>query len=332
MAAAWLIFVLLLVGFAVGVVGTASVTWFQRRRQRRLDMYYRARNATKAVGEMPDVEGLIKSASMRDTDEEAPVEVQRTSAPGPLHTGSKGCVNVSIDGYDALLRSTRGSRGFSLSQAEEVGPVYDEELSEAVGPINDGGMGEEGDPVDAEDRGTAEEVDDAPDEKEEEEDPDTPWIPSNPNRLFADEIPDGIAKSEIKEGTEGTETSALRTTLTPARRTPIGANVEPSGLDASARDIITNPDGRDREARARSSFDPPFEKMARASLGVGVANTDAVADNADDSKTDVEESGVRLKSSPAKNVGLSPLRNNPFATQLAEDERDLIKAEIQARW
>ncbi len=324
--AGWLIFVLLLVGFAVGVVGTASIIWIRRRRQRRLDMYYRERNATKAVGEMPDVEELIKSAMMRETDEEAPVEVERSSVPGPLHTGSKSCLNVSIDGYSALLRAdggSRGSRGFSLSQAEEVGPVYDEELSEDGGPINGEGPGREGDPVDAEEPGTAGEVeDDAQDGKEDEEDPATPWIPSNANRLFAEGTP------AVAEKSAATSTSAGRG---PVRKTPIGASVGPSGLDASARDIISNPDGRDEDARVRSSFDPPFEKMARASLGVGVADADAPADEGDtgDAETDIEESGVKLKSSPVKAAGLSPLRNNPFAAQLGEEEKDLIRAEIQ---
>lgn len=330
MAAAWLIFVLLLVGFAVGVAGTTSITWIRGRRQRRLDMYYRERNATKAVGEMPDVEDLIKSAMMRDADEEAPREVARISFPGPLHSGSKSCVNISIDGYDALLRSTRASRGFSLSQAEEVMPVYDEELSEDAGTINDGDRGGEGAPFSEQDpdNATGEVDDDAPSGKADDEDPDTPWIPSNPNRLFPDGAPVDAAKSEM---TEGTGLCAPRPTSTPVKQAPIGASVEPSGLDASARDILSNPDGRDRDSRVRSSFDPPFEKMARVSLGVGAVDADAAGDQAQDLGTDIEEIGVASKSSPVKSGGLSPLRNNPFATQLGEEERDLIKAEIQAR-
>lgn len=258
MAAAWLIFVLLLVGFAVGVAGTTSITWIRGRRQRRLDMYYRERNATKAVGEMPDVEDLIKSAMMRDADEEAPREVARTSFPGPLHSGSKSCVNISIDGYDALLRSTRASRGFSLSQAEEVMPVYDEELSEDAGTINDGDRGGEGAPFSEQDpdNATGEVDDDAPSGKADDEDPDTPWIPSNPNRLFPDGAPVDAAKSEM---TEGTGLCAPRPTSTPVKQAPIGASVEPSGLDASARDILSNPDGRDRDSRVRSSFKCQFE-------------------------------------------------------------------------
>jgi hypothetical protein len=56
----WLVFVLLVAGFAVGVGGTVAVMVAKQRRQRRLDISFRERNATKAVGEMPDVEDLIK--------------------------------------------------------------------------------------------------------------------------------------------------------------------------------------------------------------------------------------------------------------------------------
>ena len=359
--AGWLIFVLLLVGFAIGVLGTASVAWIQRRRQRRLDISYRERNARKAVGEMPDVEDLIKSAMKRQMDEEAPIEVPRSSVPGPLHTGSKSCVNMSIDGYSALLRS----RAFSLSQAEEVRPVYDEPCEDVVGAA--GANDTEGDlgladveapeervgrmdgveGVEAVEPSESKEArGDECDRHEDEEDPETPWIPTHVNKSFADGTPVHVTKSNGKGGLDSCvliPTSRLGP-IPVTRKTPIGADVGPRGLDASASDIISNPDGRDRDARIRSSFDPPFEKMARVSIhrvfGLGKGEEEDQGsegevhgvDDADDADG-VEEAPERRKvdilpreGSPVK----SPLRNNPFASQLGEEEVDLIKAEIQA--
>ena len=65
----WLVFVLLVAGFAVGVGGTVAVMVAKQRRQRRLDISFRERNATKAVGEMPDVDRFKRGARVRGTAE-----------------------------------------------------------------------------------------------------------------------------------------------------------------------------------------------------------------------------------------------------------------------
>lgn len=126
------IFILLLLGFVGGIGVTALFVWVRERRQRRLDLEYRDRNKSKAVGDIPDVEDLIKSARfVTDSDDGVHVnlsaDVARDSlhfveavstAPGPLQGGSQRCLHMSIEGSKALLRY----RNTTLSQAEEVNP------------------------------------------------------------------------------------------------------------------------------------------------------------------------------------------------------------------
>lgn len=345
----WLVFVLLLVGFVVGAGATVVVTVIRRRRQRRLDISFRERNATKAVGEMPDVEELIKTARFGETDEEK-ARPPSLAVPGPLHSGSKSCVAVSIDGYSALLRS----RQFSLSQAEDIQPVYTGEhviLDVEDSMKNDAAMYGEVDteggrhaskisritPVDADAADEQDGVDD-----DEDPDPETPWIPTTTNKSFLDGTLGDIAPRDCKSGDENGVNASVAASIPktlPRRITRIGAGVTTHGLDASAADILMNPDGRED---VRTSFDPPFEKMARMSVGRGagawvgvgldsaVEASDAVcaADAADvthvDRLLEVKIQDEIRQSSPVK----SPLRNNPFASNLGEDDKELIRASL----
>jgi hypothetical protein len=210
---------------------------------------------------------------------------------------------VFYEKADALLRS----KHFSLSQAEEVQPVHSrgaieaETAVQAVAPIH------------------SVELEVTAEPREDDEDPETPWIPTNVNKSFADPRP-----GEMAEGIE--DIDMTKPVLVP-RMAPIGEGIGPRGLDASAADILSNPDGRDEDARVRSSFDPPFEKMARASISsIHSIKEDAVVMRPQDCDEKNKVAITDAQSSPLK----SPLRNNPFASELADEDRDLIKAEIQA--
>ena len=128
------IFILLLLGFVVGFASSQCFVWIRRRKQRKYDMEYRDRYKDKALGEIPDVDCLIKSAVFThgqgeeegDEGERKQSSVKSESSfhqphpPGPLENGSKRCLSVSIDKSTALLRS----RTSTLSQAEEVIPSW----------------------------------------------------------------------------------------------------------------------------------------------------------------------------------------------------------------
>ena len=239
-----------------------------------MDLEYRRRNSKKALGEVPDVEDLIKSARFGEAtvDEEAPMDNSFPSVPGPLHGGSRSCVTVSIDGYSALLRSKKGS----LSQAEEVHPIEDDE------------------------------------------DPETPWIPTHVHMSFVEDHPDGSVDGA--RGMERGKEVDRCVMLPPSKK--IGADVIFGGLDASASDILENPEGRDIKSRMRASFDPPFERGVRN----GEEETGAGEEEAGAGEEEAGSAGQR-EEAPGE---ASPLKNNPFAPSLDDWDRDKIRAEILA--
>jgi hypothetical protein len=134
------IFILLLLGFVGGSALTLLIVWVRQKKQRKYDMAYRDRYRDKALGDIPDVDGLIKSARFVRTgehDDSAGDEAQSDQAhiqeekPGPLQGGSAGCLNTSIEFNSALLRS----RKETLSQVEEVKPsVHERALSNVTDP------------------------------------------------------------------------------------------------------------------------------------------------------------------------------------------------------
>ena len=123
------IFILLLLGFVGGSAMTLFIVWVRQKKQRKYDMAYRDRYRDKALGDIPDVDGLIKSARFVRTgehDDSGGDDAQSGEAhiqdknPGPLQGGSVGCLNTSIEFNSALLRS----RKETLSQVEEVKPSF----------------------------------------------------------------------------------------------------------------------------------------------------------------------------------------------------------------
>lgn len=97
-------------------------------------MEYRNRYKDKALGEIPDVDCLIKSAVFahgqenEESDEggrkqssvNSESSFQQPRPPGPLENGSMRCLSASINKSTALLRS----RTSTLSQAEEAIPSW----------------------------------------------------------------------------------------------------------------------------------------------------------------------------------------------------------------
>ena len=162
------------------------------------------------------------------------------------------------------------------------------------------------------------------------DDPDTPWI-VNTSSSFAEATTRDTRtnRGEWGEADEGAgdavATRASASVPRQKRRTTIGARVGPRGLDASATDILSNPDGREDK---RASFDPPFERMARTSFaGTGVdEDIEAATQGMTKGGDRVEKGKVdMLNGSP---TAKSPLRNNPFAAGLAEEDKDLIRASL----
>mmetsp|Transcript_10796 Transcript_10796/g.21455 ORF Transcript_10796/g.21455 Transcript_10796/m.21455 type:complete len:321 (+) Transcript_10796:283-1245(+) len=128
------IFILLLLGFVFGFGSSQCFVWIRRRKQRKYDMEYRNRYKDKALGEIPDVDCLIKSAVFAHGQENEESEgggrkqssvnsessSQQPRPPGPLENGSMRCLSASIDKSTALLRT----RTSTLSQGEEAIPSW----------------------------------------------------------------------------------------------------------------------------------------------------------------------------------------------------------------
>lgn len=142
------IFILLLLGFVGGVCMTSVFVWFKQKKQRRIDLEYRDRNKSKAMGDIPDVEDLIKSARfVTESDDGVHINLSEdaikdslnlsgepiSTAPGPLQGGSQRCLHMSIEGSHALLRWRRET----LSQAEEVNPQNDAFHSRSISNVTD---------------------------------------------------------------------------------------------------------------------------------------------------------------------------------------------------
>lgn len=272
------IFILLLLGFVGGVLVTSIFMWFKQRKQTQLDLEYRDRNKNKAIGDIPDVEDLIKSARfVTDSDDGTQLGPGRglnkdsldfvgetiSTAPGPLQGGSQRCVDISIEGSNALLRLRKST----LSQAEEVNPQYGAFHSRTVSNVTD---------------------------------PESPL----PNNV--------ILKSHGKMSNIG----LLRQNVTDAKfqEKKIGSEIffeDGARLDASASSIL-----EDNPKKKASSFDPPFQSawkrmsMDRNILGSFRKSTDSIESVSEK----IEPSQHPENPEDGTVEKAEGMDNNPFAT------------------
>ena len=269
------IFILLLLGFVGGVSMTVMLVWFNQRKQRKLDLEYRDRNKSKTMGDIPDVEDLIKSARfVTDSDDGVYINLSEdavksslhfngeglSTAPGPLQGGSQRCVNLSMEGNKSLLRSSKDS----LSHAEDVNPHASNLHSRTISNVTD---------------------------------PESPLpnvsIPPIDGKKYDSQ--NSMAKECIDNGKN--------------QATRIGSEIyfeEGSRLDGSASCIlVSNP-------KKMSSFDPPFESAWRRN-SVDQNVTESIRKSSDSMRSSISDMKAREGLEDIENQ-LDAVHNNPFAT------------------
>lgn len=269
------IFILLLLGFVGGIFISVLFVWFKQGKQRKLDLEYRDRNKSKTMGDIPDVEDLIKSARfVTDSDDGVYINLSGdalkdslhfhgegvSTAPGPLQGGSQRCLHLSIEGNKSLLRSRKDT----LSHAEDVNPHEKKIHSRTVSNVTD---------------------------------PESPLPNLSKTAVYGRKYD---SQSSISH--ECMDDGKIQ-----ARRIGSGIFFEQgSRLDESASCILeSNP-------KKMSSFDPPFESAWKR-ISIDQNATESIRKSSDSVCSSLSDLKDREGLEDIENP-LDPVYNNPFAT------------------